>query len=60
MGLIVAALGLLLTPVLGPAACLGLQVVVGAAVYLRMLKVAAPGALVEVINLLTRRGAARV
>jgi O-antigen/teichoic acid export membrane protein len=60
MGLVVAGIGLLLTPALGPAACLALQVVVGAAVYLRLLRTAAPGALLEVINLVARRTPARV
>jgi len=59
MAIIVAALGFLLTPMLGPAACLALQVVVGAVVYLRVLKLAAPRALLDVITLLTRGDPAR-
>lgn len=55
MALIVAAIGVLLTPALGPAACLALQIFIGAGVYLRILRTAMPGALPEVIRLLTKR-----
>lgn len=60
MALLVAAVGELLTPALGSAACLALQILIGALVYLRVLRTLAPGALVEVIALLTRRERAGV
>jgi O-antigen/teichoic acid export membrane protein len=60
MGLLVAALGVLLTPSLGPAPCLALQILVGAGVYLAILGIVAPGALAEVIGLLTRGDRGRV
>lgn len=55
MGLLVAGVGALLTPDLGPAPCLVVQVLLGAAIYITVLRVLAPGALGEVINLLIRR-----
>lgn len=60
MALLVAAIGELLTPVLGSAGCLALQIVVGVLVYLRLLRTMAPGALLEVIALLTKRERASV
>jgi O-antigen/teichoic acid export membrane protein len=54
MGVVDVALGILLTPQLGPALCLAEQVLVGAAVYLFTLNVAAPDALREVVNVLRR------
>ncbi len=60
MGLLVAALGVLLTPALGPALCLPLQILVGAGVYLSILTIVAPGALSEVIGLLARGDRAHV
>jgi O-antigen/teichoic acid export membrane protein len=55
MGVVVAALGVLLTPSLGPGLCLALQVVVGAGIYVGTLRVIAPGTLREVA-ILTGRG----
>jgi O-antigen/teichoic acid export membrane protein len=52
MALVVAGLGALLTPTLGSALCLALQVVVGAIVDVGILAIAAPGALREVLTLL--------
>jgi PST family polysaccharide transporter len=60
MALVVAAVGFVLTPMLGPAPCLALQVVIGAAVYLRTLRIVAPGTLPEVIAVLRRGDAAPV
>ena len=54
MGLLVAAIGVLLTPTLGPALCLVVQILVGAGVYLTVLQIVAPGGLAEVIALLRR------
>ncbi len=54
MGMLVAGLGALLTPALGPAVCLALQVISGAVVYLALMQLAAPGALREVLSLLAR------
>lgn len=60
MGVVVAAVGVFTTPALGPALALAEQVLIGAAVYLLILEVAAPGALGEVATLVRGGGGARV
>lgn len=59
MAVLVAALGFAVTPVLGPALTLALQVLAGAVVYVGIIDAAAPGALPEVMTLLLRGDRAR-
>jgi PST family polysaccharide transporter len=60
MAMLVAALGIALTPALGPGPCLLVQVIVGGLIYVATLAVAAPGAQREVVTLLSRGERARV